>query len=177
MLSVLATRITAAFGPGLPAQYVQQQLTKSNMASSRTALLQAYLSFLFEGSALEEDHLQTWILWMLDEALNTGLLDLPTGDNLDRATRGKWSGPSRLVPDPAREWQASRIAREEGVAPSTIHDEHGYEYEDEIRQSAEDYDLADQQGIELGARSAIPVDPPEQTPPEETPPPKENTDA
>jgi capsid protein len=147
---LMAQAISAAFGPGLPSQFVEQQLTRSNMASSRTALLQAWLSFQFQGASLEDNHLRTWISWMIDEAISRQLIRLPTGPDLRRACHGKWRGPARLSPDPLREWQAGEHAVGLGAAPSTILDDHDLTYGDELRQGAEDRRLAAEQGHTIG---------------------------
>jgi lambda family phage portal protein len=159
----MARQISAGFGPGLPWQFVLKQLTNSNMASSRTALMQAYHSFMFEGHALETDHLATWNLWQMDEGISTGALTLPTGDDLLRACAGHWQPPPRLAPDPLREVRALSLAGGHGLSESTILDELGYNYDQQIRQKSEDHRLADEQGVPLTGQGESAPDPDHET--------------
>lgn len=145
--SGLLQAIAAAFGHGLPWQFAMQQLTNSNMASSRAALMQAWRSFRREGEELAVNGCHPVLESVLDEDQARGRLasDL----ELERLAQGFWQPPPRLSTDDSREMEAALKKRQLGWSPSSVMREHGGDFDDEIRQTAEDQALATEQGVTL----------------------------
>ena len=166
----LLQAIAAAFGHGIPYQFAMQQLTKSNMASSRAALMQAWRSFRREGHELSQCTLQPMIESLLAEDLARGRIDVPAGVEIEQLAAGFWQPPPALSVDPARDMQAAKDKRLLGVSGTSVFRELGYEFDAEIAQTATDNQTADEQGVVLPELSpgAAPVEP-EPPPPAEEP--------
>lgn len=154
--TALLMALCAAFGPGIPYQFVLQQLTKSNMASARAALMQAWRSFRRE-QVDHEHELRIVVKNYIAEDLARGRLVLPTGDDLELACAGYFIPPQRLTSDDLREMQGAKLKREVfGVSRSTLAREYGgYDLDDERTQDAED-GAADQRAG-LAPRPSQPV--------------------
>lgn len=137
--NALLAAICAAFGPGIPWQFVLQQLTKGNMASSRAALMQAWRSFRRE-QVDHEHELRIVIKNYIAEDLARSRIVLPTGDDLELACAGYFIPPQRLTTDDLREMQGAELKRSVfGVSRSTLAREYGgYDLDDERIQDAED---------------------------------------
>jgi len=139
--------ISAAFGSGVSWQYAFRQLTKSNMASSRAALMQAWRSFR-RNQINHERHLRTIIRTILAEDIARGRLDLPSGTDLDAAADGYFVPPQRLVTDEHREMQAAEKKKNIlKVSETTLNREYGYDRDAEREQQAEDQAADDDAGI------------------------------
>lgn len=137
--TALLQAICAAFGSGIPWQFVLQQLTKSNMASARAALMQAWRSFRRE-QVDHEHELRIVVKNYLAEDLARGRIVLPTGGDLEAACAGYFIPPQRLTADDHRELQGAEMKRRVfGVSRSTLAREYGgYDLDDERIQDAED---------------------------------------
>jgi capsid protein len=137
--TALLQAVCAAFGPGIPWQFALQQLTKSNMASARAALMQAWRSFRRE--QIDHEHeLRIVVKNYIAEDLARGRLVLPTGNDLDAACAGYFIPPQRLTTDDSRELEAATKKRQVlGISRSTLAREYGgYDIDDEMAQDAED---------------------------------------
>lgn len=159
--NALLQAICAAFGPGIPWQFAMQQLPKSNMASARAALMQAWRSFRRE-QVDHESEIRIVVKNYLSEDIARGVLDLPTGDDIDLAAAGFFVPPQRLSTDDHREMQAAQLKRDVlGVSRSTLAREHGgYDLDDERDQDAEDDELDRLAGIDRQpppAEALIPI--------------------
>jgi capsid protein len=146
--TALLMAICAAFGPGVPWQFALQQLTKSNMASSRAALMQAWRSFRTEQVELEQS-LRIVVRNYLAEDLARGRLVLPTGDDLEAASAGYFVPPQRLSSDDNRELEAAKSKREVlGISRTTLSREYGgYDLDDERQQDVEDASADERAGV------------------------------
>jgi len=134
----LLQSICAAFGPGIPYQFVLRDLPKSNMASSRAALMQAWRSFTSEAQDMIDDVCKPLVKSLIYEDISRSRLILPTGRDVNIAAYGSYNPPERLVVDDLREMQATESRLKIGVSPTTVFREKGYEFEDETRQKAID---------------------------------------
>lgn len=154
--NALLAAICAAFGPGIPWQYVMQQLTRGNMASSRAALMQSWRSFRRE-QVDHEHELRIVVKNFLAEDLALGRLSLPTGADLELASAGYFVPPQRLTTDDHRDMQAASLKRSVlGVSRSTLAREHGgYDLDDERDQDLEDQTLDARLGLH---RDPLPAD-------------------
>jgi capsid protein len=163
--TALLQALCAAFGPGIPWQFALQQLTKSNMAAARAALMQAWRSFRRE-QVDHEHELRIVNKNYLAEDLARGRLTLPTGDDLDAACAGYFVPPQRLSTDDSRELEAAAKKRDVlGISRSTLAREYGgYDMDDERAQSAEDAAADERAGISPPAPVQAPVEPQNQTP-------------
>lgn len=138
----LLQSMCAAFGPGIPVDYVMHRLTKSSLASARAALAQAWRSFRRE-QVDHERELRIVVRNALDEDLRLGRLGLPTGLDLDLACAGYFVTPPRLTTDDHREMQAAESKRRVlGISRTTLAREYGgYDLDDEREQNLEDLAL------------------------------------
>lgn len=168
----LLQALCAGFGSGVPYQYVLMQLTKSNMASSRAALMQAWRSFQAEQHDIEQNTLRWMVESLIAEDLAMGRLDLPTGDDLAAATSGHFIPPPRLVTDPAKEMNAAKTAHGERFASrKTVAQEFGgWDADDERRLIADELAADAAAGLppipQGGAPAAAAPDPMDEAPTE-----------
>jgi capsid protein len=155
--TAMLTPATAAFGPGIPFQLALNQLTKSNMASARAALMQAWRSFRRE-QVDHEHELRIVVKNYIAEDLARGRITLPTGDDLDAACVGFFVPPQRLSADEYREMQGAQLKKEVlGVSESTLAREYGgYDRDDERAQTAEDNALDERAGLNRNEATIIP---------------------
>jgi lambda family phage portal protein len=122
---------------GLPYEMVLKRLTKSNMASSRAALMQAYQFGKREQNRQILSTEQHWAASITMEDVARGNVD-PRTDDRDIITNYKWRRPPRPWPDPQREAQAIKAWVDMGHSYSSAYDEVGKDFEEEIRQRARD---------------------------------------
>lgn len=131
----LLTAICSAVG--LPMEYVQHRLTKSNMASARAALMQAYRT----GHIIQEmmiAQVETpWAESVIAEDIVRDRLVIDTSD-LDDVYSLRWNRPSRAFPDPVREMTGLQLKKQLGVSPAQIFAEMGLDHEHEIMQGHQD---------------------------------------
>ena len=125
----LLQSISAAWG--LPMEFVQHRLTKSNMASARVALGQAYRTFTSVQEMLIGSVETPWAESVVMEDLARGRLNVDQSD-LDDVLSFRWNRPAKQFPDPQKEANGGLLMKELGKAPSTILAEQGLDHETEI---------------------------------------------
>ena len=150
--------ITAAWG--LPMEYVQHRLTKSNLASARVALMQAYRTFATAQEMLISHVEQPWAESVIREEMARGRLPSASDDQLDDMFSFKWNRPARPYPDPLKEWVAAKNATDMGVSPSTAHAQQGLDFASEILQSQQDATLMAAHGVQLNTGGNSPTSAP-----------------
>jgi capsid protein len=137
---------------GLPMEYVQHRLTKSNLASARAALMQAYRTFHCAQEMLIAGAENPWAESVILEDLARGRLDIAVdadGDLIDDLTELRWNRPAKPFPDPLKEQLAATEAMANGKSPSSIFASAGDDFESEILQSSQDYAFAKLHGVEI----------------------------
>ena len=149
---VILTNICAAFG--MPYEYVQRKLTRSNMASSRVALMQAYRTFHGHQQDLINSTEEPWNQSLIREDIARGRIsgfDLNDPDMLDRVLVGRYLRPARFMPDPAKEANAaSLLVKELGVSLDTVYGDLGLDTEQEWTARAQNNAELQRRGITLG---------------------------
>lgn len=125
-------------GLNLPFELLMKDFSKTNYASARAALMEAWRFFTGRRQWLATYWARpVYELW-LEEAINKGLIEAP-GFYQNKAlwTRCKWIGPGRGWIDPVKEAQASKLRMEIGL--STLEDEcaaQGLDWEEVLEQRA-----------------------------------------
>lgn len=132
----------------VPYEMVLQRLTKSNMASSRAALLSYYTTCQREQDGQVEDVEQVRVEAILREEVARDKLTLRS-DNWDEVTAGRFLRPPRVWPDPLKEAQSVRAWVDLGRSMSGAYAEAGLDFESEILQRAQDNALLDAQGVSI----------------------------
>ena len=148
---------TAAWG--LPFQVVMAQLTKTNMAASRAALLQWYrTNERYQNSQIRAVvHPRNRVV--IREAMATGMITVP-GATLDDLAEGRYQRPPRTTPDPAREAQAARAWLEMGKDPSDMFADMGWDFADDVMGAEQSVRFAARHGITLPVGSSPDIDEP-----------------
>lgn len=125
---------------GLPYEYVIAQLTKSNLAASRSALMQFYRTCARYQSRHAARVTQPMDLAAIREGIIRGRILLPDGAPRDPVslTRGRYQRPPRAMPDPAREATAAEKWAGLGRSLTGIFDEQGWDFRSEGRQLHDD---------------------------------------
>ena len=141
----IITGIAAAWS--LPMEFVMNRLTKSNLASARAALAQAFATFVRWQNHLIIHSAKPKAESVLIEADARGQIDL--GDDLDAALRFRWNRPSRSFPDPLKEAGAAKSWHDLGRSLSGIFGDQGQDFEDEIEQTAQDLAFAKAHGVPI----------------------------
>ncbi len=132
----------------VPFEMVLQRLTKSNLASSRAALLSYYTTCQREQDGQIEDVEQIRVEAVLREEVARDRLTV-SGDNWDEITAGRFLRPPRVWPDPLKEANAARAWIDLGRSLSSVYAEAGLDFESEILQRAQDDKLLEAQGISI----------------------------
>lgn len=132
----------------VPYEMVLQRLTKSNLASSRAALLSYYTTCRREQDAHIEQAELPRIEAFLREDIVRGNLSVRSQD-WDEITRGRWQRPPRVWPDPEKEAKAARAWEGLGRSLTGIYDEAGLDFEAEILQRKEDNAFLATQGVSI----------------------------
>lgn len=161
---------------GVPMDMVLKRMSKSNMASSRTSLMQGYQYGRKEQNRQAMSTEQYWAESIVNEAIARDEVAVNTA-NMDDVMRFKWKRPPRPWPDPQREAQAVRAWADMGHSFTSAYDEVGKDFEEEVRQRARDNRLLKAQGVDIVAEKPAPfvTEPKEVTPaddeetPDETP--------
>ncbi len=135
----------------LPVEYVLARLTRTNMAASRSAMMLAFRTFRRE----QEEHIaqgyDPMISALILEGVARGEIDAAPDVDRDRLCAGKYLRPAVMWPDPLKEVLAAKAKRDLGISPSTVVADLGEDFEDEIRQTAQDMKFAQAQGVDLTA--------------------------
>lgn len=153
---VVLTNICASFS--LPMEFITQRLTRSSLAASRVALLQAYRTFTSTQNDLIESTENPWNHSIIREDLVRGELGIDTPDEqeaLDRLLQGVYDRPERYMPDPQKEAQAAQ-AWYFGLGRdlTSIYGEAGLNLEDSARQREQDDELLQSKRIVLAPPGA-----------------------
>ena len=133
---------------GVPYEMVLKRLTKSNLASSRAALMQAYQYGRKEQNRQATSTEQFWAESIVNESIARGDVTVNTAD-MDSVMRFKWKRPPRPWPDPQKEANAVRAWVDMGHSFTTAYDEVGKDFEEEVRQRARDNRLLLAQGVDI----------------------------
>lgn len=144
---------------GLPMEYVQHRLTKTNMAAARAALMQAYRTFAYGQEMLIGAVEAPWAESVVTEDLARDRLSesgLAADEDMDDVFAFRWNRPAKHYPDPVKEETAAAMAIARGKSPSSIAAEMGDDFEAEVLQSHQDFEFADVfdvkvNGVELQA--------------------------
>jgi capsid protein len=137
--------ITAAWG--LPMEFVQHRLTKSNMASARAALMQAYRTFQTLQESIISHVEQPFAQSVIIEDIARGRLSFSMADPELFSLR--FNRPPKQFPDPLKEWNGNMVAAGTGKSPSTFFGEQGLDFQDEVMQSHSDRAFAAAHGVPL----------------------------
>ncbi|MBA3684657.1 MAG: phage portal protein [Planctomycetes bacterium] len=153
---VVMTNLCAPFR--VPPEFVLQRLTRSNMASSRVALAQAYATFHSTQNDLIGSTEDPWNHSVIHEDLARGTLGIAAPaevEALDRLLSGHYMRPPRWMPDPMREGQAAALwVHQLGKSPTSVYADQGESFADQVVQRAQDDALMEQHGVELAPANA-----------------------
>jgi hypothetical protein len=138
---------------GVPYEMVLKRLTKSNLASSRAALMTAYQFGKREQNRQIKSTEYHWAASLTMEDVARGNVSARTEDR-DVITNYKWKRPPRPWPDPQKEANGVRAWIDMGHSYSSAYDEVGKDFEEEIRQRARDQRLIEAQGLDLSSETA-----------------------
>ena len=145
---------------GVPYEMVLKRMTKSNMASSRTSLMQAYQYGRKEQNRQVMSTEQYWAESVISEDIARGDIVVQSS-NTDNINRLKWKRPPRPWPDPQKEANAVQAWVNMGHSYTSAYDEVGKDFEEEVRQRARDERLLKAQGITVGVNPDTPTQPPD----------------
>ncbi len=149
IIITLVQNVAAAWQ--LPVDMVMRRMTKTNLASSRAALLDYYQTCQREQDDLISQVEQPIVESLIREGVARGEIDInpQTPADWDRALAGTFRRPPRLFPDPLKEAQAAQALLDLGVSRSTVFSDLGYSFEDETRKRKQNDDLLKAQGVDL----------------------------
>ncbi len=134
---------------GLPFQFVVQQLTKANLASSRAALDGASRTF----ESMQNDQIDSF-----EHPINEAIIRediarkriiVPVSVDWDNVVSARWLRPRQWSTDRAKDAAAALQMVSLGKSYTSIHAEMGMDFEHEIMQLAQDRAFAGAQGIDL----------------------------
>jgi lambda family phage portal protein len=143
---------------GVPYEMVLKRMTKSNMASSRTSLMQAYQYGRKEQNRQVMSTEQYWAESVISEDIARGAI-VVRSSNTDDINRLKWKRPPRPWPDPQKEANAVQAWVDMGHSYTSAYDEVGKDFEEEVRQRARDERLLEAQGVTVGVKPATSAQP------------------
>ncbi|WNO10536.1 phage portal protein [Teredinibacter sp. KSP-S5-2] len=137
-------------GLNLPYELLMKDFSKTNYASARAALMEAWRFFMGRRTWLGQNWAsRIYCLW-LEEAINKQLIDAPNFYQAKTAwTRCRWIGPGRGWIDPVKEAKASQIRMDIGL--STLEEEcatQGLDWEDVLEQRAREKAKMEELAIE-----------------------------
>lgn len=138
--------VTAA--EGVPYELVLKRLTKSNLASSRAALLTYYQFCRREQNRQIGSVESVWAESIIREDIARGRLVVKSQD-WDEITRCRWLRAPRVWPDPQKEANAARAWVDMGRSLTSVYDEAGFDFEDEIMQRARDNQFMVSQDVSI----------------------------
>jgi lambda family phage portal protein len=137
---------------GVPYEMVLKRLTKSSLASSRAALMQAYQFGKREQNRQINSTEQHWAASLTMEGVARGDI-IPRTDDRDVIFTYKWKRPPRPWPDPQKEANGVRAWLDMGHSYSSAYDEVGKDFEEEMRQKARDLRLIKAQGLTVASEA------------------------
>ncbi len=125
-------------GLNMPYELLMKDFSKTNYASARASLMEAWRHFMTRRQWLGNSWARrVYVLW-LEEAVNKGLIEAKDFyANKTAWTRCKWIGPGRGWIDPVKEAKASILRMDNNI--STLEDEcaiQGLDWEDVLEQRA-----------------------------------------
>ncbi len=123
-------------GLNMPFELLMKDFSKTNYASARASLMEAWRHFMTRRQWLGDYWARrVYVLW-LEEAVNKGIIEAPNFYAQKTAwTRCKWIGPGRGWIDPVKEAKASILRMENNI--STLEDEcaiQGLDWEEVLEQ-------------------------------------------
>ncbi len=123
-------------GLNMPYELLMKDFSKTNYASARASLMEAWRHFMTRRQWLGDYWARrVYVLW-LEEAVNKGIIEAPNFYAQKIAwTRCKWIGPGRGWIDPVKEAKASIMRMENNI--STLEDEcaiQGLDWEEVLEQ-------------------------------------------
>ncbi|MCP4547327.1 MAG: phage portal protein, partial [bacterium] len=148
----------------IPYELLLKDFSKTNYSSARAALLEAWRFFNGRRKWLSDSWAQpVYELW-LEEAVGTGLVDLPDYYANHRAyARADWIGPGRGWVDPAKEAKAAQMRLDTGV--STLEREcaeQGLDWQEVLQQRALEREYMRELGLleaaDAGALAPFPIE-------------------
>jgi lambda family phage portal protein len=132
-----------------PVEIVLRRLTRSNLASSRSALLDYYQA----NTRGQDEHIEQaahpMVCAHIREGLDRGEIEAPDGADIDRLCEGRFLRPARVWPDPKKEAEAAGLWIALGRSRSSAFAEVGMEFQDEVTELRQDEDYAEAQGVDL----------------------------
>jgi len=148
---VVLTNLCAPFQ--VPAEFVTQRLTKTNLAASRVALMQAYRTFHGHQNDLIATTETPWDQSLVLEDLARGTFGIGlTADTeaLDRILNSAYLRPPRPMPDPLKEAQAADVwVKRLGKSLSGVYADGGMDFSEQIAQRERDDADLERRGIVL----------------------------
>lgn len=148
---VILTNLCSPFQ--VPADFVTQRMTKSNLAASRVALMQAYRTFHGHQNDLIATTESPWDQSLIIEDLARGTFGIGlSGDTetTDRILHSAYLRPPRPMPDPLKEAQASDVwVKRLGKSLSGCYADAGMDFAEQIAQREHDDDDLERRGIVL----------------------------
>jgi lambda family phage portal protein len=156
MVVTLVQNIAASWA--LPVEMVLRRLTKTNLASSRAALMDFYETCRRE----QEEHIaqvsRPMVEALIREGVARGDIVVPkTEDGLDydRLSTGSFQRPPRFFPDPLKEVQAAQGKIAMGASRTKVFADLGLAFEDEIARRAQDEAYMEAQGVDLNPAPTV----------------------
>jgi capsid protein len=144
---------------GMPWQFVMQQLTDSNMAAARVALIQAYQTFNGHGTWMIDHVEDPWNRSLISEDIVRERIDIGAAD-LDDAFLSRYILPPRPMPNPLQEAQAAVIRNQQlGYSLGTLHGEAGSDLEEEANARPGEQSLLDRNGVTIVPMGGTPPEP------------------
>lgn len=128
-------------GLNLPYELLMKDFSKTNYASARAALMEAWRHFMTRRQWLGSQWAsRVYVLW-LEEVVNKGLIEAETFyKNKVAWARARWIGPGRGWIDPVKEAKASQLRMAQNL--STLEEEcatQGLDWEEVLEQRAREH--------------------------------------
>jgi capsid protein len=156
---VILTNICAAFQ--IPYEYIMMRLTKSNMASSRVALAQAYRTFHGFQEDLIASTESVWNESLIREDVVRGRIDIPMPEDYedwDGVFDARYLRPAKHMPDPKKEADAAVVWTGLGKSLSTTFSDAGMDLDDELPQRQRDNAAYAAAGVSLNLGKDAPAE-------------------
>lgn len=137
---------------GVPYELVLKRLTKSNLASSRAALLTYYQFCRREQNRQIGSVESIWVDSIIREDIARERYVVRSTD-WDEITRCRWLRAPRVWPDPQKEANAARAWVDMGRSLTSVYDEAGFDFEEEIMQRARDNKFMEAQKVSISGET------------------------